>query len=474
MRFAFSVVLGAEEIIGIPGRSAQPLEEVNMDGLKMTRRDFHKSAVMGAASLALAAGPAVRNVVGANDRIGLGLIGSGGQGRYNLGSFIKTNQVDVIALSDVWDQRLNQAFVEHNLSTEKVKTYKDFRKLLERKDIDAVIVATPKHWHAIPTIMACEAGKDVYVEKPISHTIHEGRRMAEAANKNSRVVQCGTQQRSGEHFKKVAELLRNGRIGRVTEADTWVLRGTSVQSRMQTPFPDSDPPPGLDWDTWLGPAPYHHYNRTRHMGWGGFWETGGGELTNWAPHLIDIVHWATKTDAPLTVMASGGQFISSGTYEIPDTIEATYEYPGTSVNENGFLVKFYNRGGRGPDGHQYGMEFYGTEGTLFLDREGYTIWPMDLVHDGWETFGSTAIERGDGTAQHQPHVENFLDCIRSRKKPNSDIETTHRATSACIVGNISYKLGRKLHWDRDKEQFIGDAEANRMLTKEYRKPWVVA
>jgi predicted dehydrogenase len=444
-----------------------------MEDSKISRRDFSKSAVLGAVSLALTAGPTVRNVLGANDRIGIGLIGTGGQGRYNLGSFMKTNQVDVVALCDLWDVRITDTRIALNLPTEKVKSYKDFRKLLEHKDIDAVIVATPEHWHAIPTIMACEAGKDVYVEKPISHTILEGRRMVEAASKHSRVIQCGTQQRSGEHFQKVTELLRNGRIGRVTEADTWVTRGTSAQSRMNTPYPDSDPPADLDWDTWLGPAPYHHYNRNRHMGWGGFWETGGGELTNWAPHLLDIVHWAIEVDAPRTVVTSGGQLITSGVFQIPDTVEATYEYPGTAVNESGFLVKFYNRAGRGPDGHQYGMQFYGTQGTLFLDREGYTIWPMDLVHDGWETFGPSAVVTGDGTPQHQPHVENFLDCVRSRQKPHSDVETTHRATSACILGNISYRLGRKLTWDGAKEQFVGDAEANKMLTKEYRKPWVV-
>ncbi len=159
--------------------------------------------------------------------------------------------------------------------------------------------------------------------------------MVEAANKNNRVVQCGTQQRSGEHFQKVAELIRSGRIGRVTEADTWVSAGTSVQSRLETPYPDTDPPEGLDWDTWLGPAPYHHYNRARHL-WGRWWDTGGGELTNWATHLIDIVHWATEVDAPRTVVASGGRYVSAGVFEIPDTIAAIYEYPGRAVNENGF------------------------------------------------------------------------------------------------------------------------------------------
>ena len=180
-----------------------------MDYPKMSRRNFNKSVAMGAASLAMSAGPAVRNVLGANDRISVGLIGSGGQGAYNLRSFVKTGQVDVVALADVNDLPLNNALASLNLPAGKVKSYKDFRKLLEIKEIDAVIVATPEHWHAIPMIMACEAGKDVYVEKPTSHTIVEGRRMVEAANKYNRVVQCGTQQRSGEHFQKVTEMIRN-------------------------------------------------------------------------------------------------------------------------------------------------------------------------------------------------------------------------------------------------------------------------
>ncbi|MFN8009087.1 MAG: Gfo/Idh/MocA family oxidoreductase [Terriglobia bacterium] len=442
-----------------------------MSNFKLSRRSFNKSVAVGTASLAMSAGPAVRNVLGANDRIGVGLIGSGGQGAYNLRSFAKTGQIDVVALCDVNDLPLNNAVASLNLPNGKARTYKDFRQLLDNKEIDAVIVATPEHWHAIPMIMACQAGKDVYVEKPISHTIAEGRKMVEAANRYNRVVQCGTQQRSGEHFQKVVELIRQGRIGRVTAAETWVLAKTANQPKSQASVEDSDPPPGLDWDFWLGPAPYHPYNRNRHKSWSHYWETAGGEMTNWAVHLIDIVHWATGVDAPRTVVTSGGQFLTSGVFDTPDTVEAIYEYPGSPTNENGFLMKFYNRAGRGPDGHLYGMEFYGTEGTLFIDREGYTIWPMDLIRDGYETFGSTTIVTGDGTPQHQPHVENFLECVRSRKKPNSDIETTHRSTSACIMANLSYQLGRKLQWDRDQEQFVNDPQANAKLSKEYRKPW---
>ena len=444
-----------------------------MESLKMSRRDFNKSAVLGATSLALSAGPAVRNVIGANDRIGVGLIGSGNQGRYDLGSFVKTNQVDVIALCDVWDQRLNQAFVDLNLSSEKVKTYKDFRKLLDRKDIDAVLVATPEHWHAIPMIMACEAGKDVYVEKPTSHTVLEGRRMVEAANKNNRVVQCGTQQRSGEHFRKVAELIRNGRIGRVTEADTWVSAGTSVQSRLQTPYPDTDPPEGLDWDTWLGPAPYHHYNRSRHLTWSWWWDTGGGELTNWAPHLIDIVHWATEADAPRTVVASGGRYVSAGVFEIPDTVAATYEYPGTAVNENGFLVKFYEHTGRGPDGHQYGMQFYGTEGTLFVNREGYTIWPMDLVHDGWETLVPRQWKRAMVRLNTSRTWRTSWNAFAHARSPTR-ISRPRTGRPAPALSEISLTgWGGSCVGTATRNSLLAMTEANKMLTKEYRKPWKV-
>jgi hypothetical protein len=178
-----------------------------------------------------------------------------------------------------------------------------------------------------------------------------------------------------------------------------------------------------------------------------------------------------QVDAPLTVSCSGGRFATVSSYETPDTLEAVYEYPACPLNSSGFLARFSFHIGRGPDEHSYGTQFYGTDGTLFINREGYSIWPAARQSDVWETFGRSDIEKGDGTPQHQPHVVNFLDCVRSRKKPNSDIETTHRTTSTCIMANISVRLGRKLRWDRDKEQFIGDAEANKMLNEERRKPW---
>ena len=444
-----------------------------MDLSKMTRRDFHKSTTLGVTSLALSAGPAVRNVIGANDRIGLGLIGSGNQGGFDFGAMIRAGQVNPVAVADVYDLRVAQTLDAIGTPPGKTKGYHDFRQLLEHKDIDAVIVATPEHWHGIPMIMACEAGKDVYVEKPISHTIYEGRKMVEAANKYNRVVTCGTQQRSGEHYQKVVETIRSGKIGKVTFVEAWLHGGGFTrENRKQIPPPDSDPPSGFDWDFWLGPAPYHHYNRSR-RGFTGFWETGGGETTNWGPHLMDVIHWAMQVDAPLSVACSGARYASRGIYETPDTLEAIYEYPACPLNSAGFLARFSYHLGRGPDGNSYGTLFYGTDGTLFINREGYTLWPAPPIKDVWETFGASDVIKGDGTPQHQPHVENFLDCIRSRKKPNSDIETTHRTTTVCHLANISARLGRKLRWDREKEQFIGDADANKMLNEERRKPWDV-
>jgi predicted dehydrogenase len=426
---------------------------------------------MAAASLALSAGPAVRNVLGANDRVGIGLIGAGGMGQANLRDFLRTGQVDCVAIADPYEPHLDDAA---EMTLGKAKTYKDFRRVLEHKDIDAVIIATPDHWHAIPMIAACEAGKDVYQEKPLSHTVFEGRKMVEAAAQYKRVVQVGTQQRSGEHFQKAVELVRSGTIGKVTLAETWI-HGNQYPEGIANP-PDSDPPPWFDWDWWLGPAPKRPYNRNRgiyNFRW--FWDYSGGILTDWGTHLMDVVHWAMGADAPKTIVATGGKYVLDDDRETPDTLEVLYEYPASAVSGKEFVARFSNRvaNEHGPDGHSYGIQFYGTDGTLFIDRSGYTLWP-EASRVGPERFTSGNVIKGGGSAQHYPHVLNFLDCLRSRQKPNSDVETMHRSTSAGLLGVIAFKLRRKLAWDAQQEQFPGDAQANQLLTKEYRQPWKVA
>lgn len=444
-----------------------------MNSSKMSRRDFSKTTFL-AAGAAMAAEPIAPAARAATDRVGIGLIGAGGMGQYNLKDFMSTGQVDVVAIADPYGPNLEEAI---GLTLGKAKGFRDFRRVLENKDIDAVIVATPDHWHSIPMILACEAGKDVYVEKPLSYSIFEGRKMVEAAAKHQRVVQVGTQQRSGEHFQQAVELVRSGKIGKVSSADIWIY-GNSGPEGMLNP-PDGEPPSWLDWDMWLGPAPFHAYNRNRCLGsFRHFWDYAGGTMTDWGVHLIDVIHWAMGVSAPTTVAATGGKYVVNDNRETPDTIEAIYEYPQSNVSGSAFLMRFSHRAenAHAPDGHGYGMQFHGTQGTLFVDRGGYTLWPEEDRKDPWglEAVKSMNAVQGGGSRQHHPHVVNFLECMRSRKKTNSDIETTHRSTTAAHLGNIALRTGRKVRWDAAREQFPDDAEANKMLTREFRKPWVVS
>ena len=446
------------------------MKEERVEDAKMTRREFTSKTTKAAVSLALAAGPAVKNVLGANDRLGLGLIGAGEQGRYNLKDFMRTGQVDVVAVADPHQLNLDQAI---EMTEGKAKGYKDFHSVLDHKDVDAVIIATPDHWHAIPMTAACEASKDIYQEKPLSHTLFEGRKMVEAATGHNRVVQIGTQQRSGEHFQKAVELVRSGALGKVSSAETWIEWNT--WPRVTNNDPDTDPPTWLDWDLWLGPAPYRRYNPDRCLStfrW--FWDYANGMVTDWGTHLLDIVLWAMGVHSPKTVYATGGKFLLEDETETPDTLEVLYEFPASPVSGKGFVARFSSRftNQRGPDGHSHGIAFYGTDATLLVDRGGYTVWP-EGKRVGGELIPSSKVIRSDSSAQHYPHVLNFLDCVRSHQKPISDIESGHRATTLGLIAVISYKLGRKLVWDGQQEWFPEDAEANKLLTKEYRKPWKV-
>ena len=280
----------------------------------MDRRDFVKTAGLA---------PFVGEVRGANDRIVVGQIGLGGRGKYELSVCLRNAGVRIAAVCDVYRPLVDGAV---SMLGGKVDGYQDFRRILERKDIDAVFVSTPDHWHAIAAIMACQAGKDVYCEKPLTHTILEGRRMVEAARKYNRVVQTGSQQRSAEHYAKVVELIRGGYIGKVSFVECWNVIN-SVPDGMGNP-PDADPPEGLDWDMYLGPAPMRRYNRNRfiyNFRW--FWDYGCGMMTDWGAHHFDIIHWAMNVDAPLTAACAGGKYCLEDNSETPDAFAMDLEYP---------------------------------------------------------------------------------------------------------------------------------------------------
>jgi predicted dehydrogenase len=441
---------------------------------KLKRRDFIKR---GAAS-AVVASLGVNRVSlfgqdsaaqpGPNDKIVLGFIGMGRMGQSNLETFLKHPDVEIAAVCDVYSPNLDAAL---KITEGTAKALKDFRRLLDMKEVQAVVVCSPDHWHPLQTILACETGKDVYVEKPISVYLREGRRMVEAARTHQRVVQVGTQQRSGIHFQKAVELIRKGYIGKVSFVRTWNY-GNAFPEGIGNP-PNSDPPQDLDWDFWLGPArkvPFNpnrfgvHPDRWSSFRW--FWDYAGGMMTDWGVHLLDIVQWAMNVEAPQSVSAQGGKLYLQDNRETPDTLEVTYQYPG-------FVCVYESRecNQYGLNQHGYGISFHGTDGTLFIDRGGFQVLP-ERTEKG--TDRCEALTEKNSNNHNQAHSRNFLDCVKSRKTPTSDIEIGHRSTSAAQLGNIALRSKSVVIWDGASEQIRGNKEASRYLSPKYRKPWKLA
>lgn len=447
----------------------------------LNRRDLFRATALAGASTE-PSGHAV-----ANDRLGVGVIGCGGMGRLNLADFLRNPDVEVVAVCDVYQPNLERAL---ELTGDKATSYRDYRRVLERKDVQAVVVATPDHWHALMTVEACDAGKDVYVEKPVSQNIREGRLMVEAARRNNRVVQVGIQQRSGSHFQRAVRAVQEGRIGTVHFAQCW---NHGHAEREGIGFPrDGDPPQDLDWEMWMGPAPGVRFNPARWRHFRLFWDYAGGELTNWCVHLIDVIHWAIGADAPLSAASSGGKYYMQDCRECADTQEVIWEYPQCLVRYSTLSHNSY-----GPNGHpgnkpfgSYGIMLQGSKGTLFIDRGGYEIIPQmqshaekisqsfreafdDLSGMGLYYASDTGGERGTTSLQHMPHVRNFLDCVKTRQLPVGDIEIGHRSTVPCHLGNIALRTGQKILWDAGSERITNSAEANRLLTRPYRAPWTL-
>jgi len=452
----------------------------------MNRRGFLKRAAAAPVLSATAAAQTAGTTVSANDKIGVGIIGCGGMGRMDLTDFQRQPEIEIRAVCDVFRPAVEQA---RGMTGNKADTYGDFRRVLERRDIDAVVVATPDHWHALIMIAACQAGKDVYVEKPISHNVREGRLMVEAARRHGRVVQVGIQQRSGAHFQRAVQAVESGRIGTVHFAQCWNHNYSSDRKGMGFPA-DSESPADLDWDMWLGPAPKVPYNSAR-RNFRVFWDYAGGELTNWCVHLLDVVHWALHLEAPQTVASSGGKWFFDDCRECADTQEVIWEYPGNVLVRYSTLA----HNSFGPNGHpgnksfgSYGVMLQGTKGTMFIDRAGYEITPQMAMHSEKVSAGSreayddlvgfgnyftaeTMAEKGATSMQHQPHVRNFLECMKTRQHPVGDIEIGHKSTAPCLIGNIALRTGMKLKWDGKAEKFTNSPEANLMLTRQYRTPW---
>ncbi|MCS6949793.1 MAG: Gfo/Idh/MocA family oxidoreductase [Armatimonadota bacterium] len=392
--------------------------------------------------------------VGANEKVVLGFIGTGSRGQHLMRVAMANPDVEIAAVCDVMEQRLAQAV---KMTGDRATAYRDFRRLLERKDLDAVFIITPDHWHCIMTILACEAGKDVYVEKPLGHNIAEGRAAVNAAKRFGRIVQHGTQQLSGRHYAEARELIRSGALGRITHVRCWNL-WNETPNGIGNP-PDSEPPPDIDYDLWLGPAPKRPFNLNRCYAPGYWyqWDYSGGHMLAWAIHHIDVVHWVLGRTAPKMVVSVGGKYALRDNRTTPDTQDALLDYGDLLVH-----ISVHHANARPIEGSWYGIAFYGTNGTLRLLREGFEVYP--------EGDRTRPLQR-EGSPLDEPHVRNFVDCVKSRTQPVAPIEWGHWSTNAVHLANIALRTGRAVRWNAQQEKIVGDEEANRYLCRVYRKPW---
>ena len=464
---------------------------------KSTRREFLAATGMVTAGIAVGAKPlsamSYKRIMGANDKIRVGFIGVGNRGTQLLEAFMAQPDCEIAALCDIYEPYLTRdrsavdpRFIKvmpgqipkmgENFAN-KVERYKDYRKLLENKDIDAVCIATPDHWHALQTIHSIQAGKDVYIEKPLSKTISEGREMVNAAKNSKQVVAVGLNRRASSIFRKLAKEIPAGKLGKVTYASA---------GHVGNMFPDGigkmkveDPPKGLDWDAWLGPRAFrpYQYNIAPYMfRW---WEDYCNQISNQGVHYLDLIRWLLNEEAPTAVCAMGGKYAVDDDRTIPDTLQATYEF--ASGNLVTIKVLEASSGSFIPYGF---VEIRGTKGTLHAAENDYKVTPTrpgqfqtwdKLMEPEEFTLSTGESKLSDGTNRDSTSnlIRNFLDCIKSRKESYSTIESGHRSTTLAHIATISMITKERLLWDPVKERFTNSNKANEYLSYEYRKPWKI-
>ena len=415
--------------------------------IRLPRRQFLKTAA------AAFAAPYIipQRCFGANERLTVAAIGVRNQGKGNMNAFIGKG-CNMAAICDV-DSEVRAAAVK--IASEKGQNpveYTDYRKVLDRGDIDAVIITTPDHWHALMAVHSCQAGKDVYCEKPLTLTINEGRRMVNAARQHKKIVQTGSQQRSGNEFWKAATLIRNGAIGKIEK----ILVGIP-KSNYPGPLPaDSAPPAILDYDLWLGPAPLRPYNEKRvHYNFRFWWDYSGGQITNFGAHHLDIAQWALGMDDSGPVAVDGtATFNQPNISEVTETCRITYTYADGTPVILGQLEKDIPGG----------ITFIGEKATLSVNRGKLSCTVEEILNQDPSTLPIQLY-------RSKNHHQNFLDCIKSRELPVADVEIGHRSATACHLGNIVARLGRGVKWDPKAERFVGDEQAQSMTDRPYRAPW---
>jgi predicted dehydrogenase len=431
--------------------------------MSTNRREFlQQSSLTLATAAATATIAEAQTKVALSDKLILGIIGPGGMGSNHLKNLVGYPDVEIAYVCDADANRMNAAAkLVEGTGRKPPKTTQDMRTILDDKSVDAVFIATPDHWHAPATILACDAGKHVYVEKPCAHNIREGRLMIEAAQRNKRIVQVGTQSRSSAHVMKAMELLKNGAIGEILTAKVWnsQKRG-NIGHQQPTP-----PPKDLDFDVWTGPAPLRDYQPNLLPGvWRWWYDFGCGDMGNDGVHNLDIAVWGLGVEThPTTIAALGGKYFFDDDQQFPDTQNVLFEYESDAKGQKRQLA-FEQRiwSPYRQEGYENGNAFYGTKGLLVL---GHTV--------GWQLFGerNKLIDSMNGSPDLPAHHRNFFACIRSDEKPHADIGIGHLSASLCHLGNIATRLRRVLSFDPKAEKIVNDEEGNGLVRRQYREHW---
>lgn len=441
-----------------------------------TRRRFLQGSTLAAAGLGLARPLAAATAEGSSapsDRLRVGLVGCHGMGFANLRSLLKVEGVECTALCDVDQRDLERRTKDLGEAGRPApRLYRDYRKLLDDKDVDAVVIATPDHWHCLMLVDALAAGKHVYVEKPLANSIAEARVMLAAAKRSNRIVQVGQWQRSGEHYEQALDVVRSGSLGNIRLVKVWAYQGWMKPVPVQ---PDSAPPPEVDYDMWLGPAPKRAFNPSRfHFTFRWFWDYAGGLMTDWGVHEIDIALFGMKASAPRSVMASGGKLAyPDDASETPDTLQAVFEYDGFNM-----LWEHATGIDGGNYGRTEGIAFIGNNGTVVVDRGGWELVAETEERDGRRRYkleAVPAVRRRSDAVYLDVHTRNFVDAIRKNDASllKCGIETGSVAAINAHMGNIAFKVGRKVYWDAATGSFRADAEANALIAKAYHNGWTL-
>lgn len=430
--------------------------------MNTNRRDFIRNSALAATAVATA--PAILNACASgNELVRVALIGCRSMGFTDLQSFLKEENVECLALCDVDSTILEARAAEvEKLTQKKPLLYRDFREVLANKEIDAVIIGTPDHWHALMLMKALEAGKHVYVEKPMGHSIEECNLMVKAAAKYpNQVVQVGMWQRSSTHWFEASEFVKSGKLGDVKLVKAWVYKGYDDPYK---PEPDSEAPATVDYDMWLGPAPLRPFNKNRfHYNFRWFWDYAGGAMTDWGVHLLDFALYAMDAGYPDSVSPGGGIYLNKDAVETPDIQQALYNYPTHSmVWECGLNP------GIGPYGKQHGVAFVGTRGTLILTRDDWQV--ISETNNAKNEPWLEGFKKEGESNNLQNHVKNFLKCIREGGKPNASVEVGAKTAIVSEMGNIAFRVGKIIHWDHTKNEFV-EEEANQLAKLSYREQW---